>query len=173
MKCHFNLKSFSIRSGLMLLMLTGALSMQSVHADNEIDRMNNHIKEYLKTATPENINLYDSLNTRLVVWLETFLNKTNTEPLQTHIDRGMELLKEYKQTIVDNPALAQVQQTTKKIHLGYTRLVEILRKYVGKKDAVFPLVTEIAPFKELVPEKVMRTYSATFIGCIRNRLKYS
>jgi hypothetical protein len=178
MKCHSLLKS-TLRNALLITLLASACASQQTAAlptsCDDIDTMQEFIKDNLRQASPENIVAYEKYEALFEGLLDQFLNRANDSSIATHVANFDRALAEFHKNIVTNPRYASVQEATHLIFDKYSKLVAVLRGYIGKKEGALSLLQGLSPYIKWAPRKIRAKYSnpLSLIGCITYRLQCS
>lgn len=178
MKCHLLLKS-TLRNAFLVTILSSACASMHIAAIpascDDIDTMQDYIRESLREASPESIVAYEKYEHLFEGLLDQFLNTNNKGSIAAHVANFDRALSEFHKNIVTNARYASVQEATNLIHEKYTKLVAVLRNYIGKRDGALTLLQGLSPYIKWAPKKVKAKYSnpLSLIGCITHRLQCS
>jgi len=165
-------KKSTLRNSMLALILAGAFATHQASAScDDIDTMQEFIKTHLQNVSPEVIVGYEKYEHLFQDLLEQFLSRDDHRSIATFVPLFDKVLLDFNQNIVNHPLYANVQKATHRIHDRFSKLVNVLRGYIGKRDAYLSLIAAISSYIDLVPKKVRSRYNfGSLAGAMRHRL---
>jgi len=170
MKCQSNLK-YAFHQKLLVFLLSSC-SIMSLSAVDDIDTMQEKIRNNLSNQSPDVIVVFDNHAREIESILLDFLNRQNHDSVSIFVERFTRVLLSFKQQVVEHPGCSAVKNVAHDIYRRYMNLVGILNRYSNKRDGAFSMINDLKGEIDLVPQTLRTRYGGlTLVGSLSHRLR--